>query len=902
MNYPSIPSAKVLTLSLGIVLLLSFIPLPSSTSGGDPVDTTTWPPALPSPRFLPRVNIVHLEETTLSTEYDFLASIPLAVFHYNDLVYQSLLISDDLLDTATEYIREDFATYLEDWNGCQHINFIGDIPLSTKTILMTEFNTSWNNCTNITGDPLTVANEIALHDWSSTEKVVIAPYITTPTSDDIHSISNAAVIASLHNAPLLYTDPAGLSSETLGVIHDLDATSALLVEINDTLSSTISSQLQGMGITLEADFTTASSVVTHIMNQTGYSLLCAIIDNWQNLPASLYGARYGGYILGLPDNIVDQANLIFQSLNETNQSFYKLETPVDIPLDIRANEQTLAQYFYTWLQGMGGVDPDNLEMVTTFHTQPYYDPSNGLAVTFDRAISGDPAYPTLAGAITGRMPLEFLGNIAVANRGGLYTAVIHSNPRSTHITLCMDAYEARHDNSFFDDNYGDDHVVNEIFGWPSEGWTSSNNFFPWPPSGPDLDPLWPPAIGSPGHNPGAFSTLATTGYEPHFHSGSGSGSGHHGSQPSVDLIGFVNDVDQGSVYLYISCHGGGTSISVASSDTGIYEDVPFGDPYWPASDGRVNYSPGSYSQTQLNNDLHNTHSLIIGYNACGMSNGKMNEILLQHGGIGSIGSYTSVSFDGSGWWWNLFGYLITQENYTLGEATAYASARVADIYTPGHIVYGDGSLNYVFIGDPLSPFSQPDWVSPQPSELGMNYGGHCPDGAFASSIQTFSLYTGWNLITIPLDTNLTAESLGLLIPDCTVVCGFNASTQSYTTHVVGIPYNDFPILDGIGYFIYILGDTVWTLEGTYITSVTVPIHQEWNLIGWPGEENTTASSLGDNILGATVICMFNAQTQQYMTHVVTIPIKDFTITRGMGLFLYATQETTWQWQETTTPS
>jgi len=818
------------------------------------------------------------------------------IFHHNTSIYQSLLISDSQSDTATGYIREDFATYLENWDGCHQITFIGNISSATKTSLMAQFNTTWNNSVNITGDPLTVANEIALHDWASTEKIIIAPYLSTPTPDDIHSISNAAVIASLHNAPLLYANPGGLSPETLTVIQDLDATSALLVEINNTLSSTVTSQLQGLGLLLEADFTSTPSIVSYIMNLTGHSLLCSIIDNWQNLPASLSGARYGGYILTLPDNIVNDANLILQALSNLNHSSYKRETPLDIPPGILAGEQALAQNFYTWLQGMGGSDPNDLELVMIFHTQPYYDPSNGFAVTFDRAISGDPAYPSLPGAITGRMPLEYIGNIAVANRGGLYTAVIHSNPRPTHITLCMDAYEARHDNSFFDDNYGDDHVVNEIFGWPSEGWTSSNNYFPWPPSGPNLDPLWPPATGSPGHNPGAFSTLKTSGYEPHFHSGSGPGTGYHGSQPTVDLIGFVNDVAQGSSYLYISCHGGGTSISVASTDNGIYEDVSFGDPYWPTSDGRVNYSPGSYSQTNLDNDLGNTHCLIIGYNACGMANGKMNEILLQHGGMGSIGSYTSVSFDGSGWWWNLFGYLITQENYTLGEAAAYASARVADVYTPGHIVYGDGSLNYVLYGDPLAPFSQPGWQSPQPGSLDTDYNGHAPGGVILTN-RIFTLSSGWNLVSLPLQHDHTAESLGQVIPTCTVVTQFHATSQTFFTHVVGSPHDDFPLLDGVGYFIYLLHNTTWNLKGLTITNITVPISLDWNLIGWPSEDNTTASSLGASIPGTTVLTMFNATTQTFTSYVMP-PWDNFKITPGMGIFLYTTQESIWQWHNT----
>jgi hypothetical protein len=280
-----------------LFLLLSLFPLPCIKSDMEHIGTrqTAWPPVLPSPCFLPRITVVHIEETNPSTEYDFLASVPMTIFHHNTSVYQSLLISDSINDLATDCIREDFATYLDEWNGCQHINFIGNIPYTTKTSILTQFNTTWDNTVNITGDPLKVANTIALHDWISSEKVIIAPYVPNPTPDEILSISNAAVIASLYNAPLLYTDPTGLSLETLEVIQNLGATNAFLVEVNDTLQSTVTSQLQGLGIFLEADLTSISMIVTYIMNLTGYSLLCGIIDNWQNLPAALTGARYGGY-------------------------------------------------------------------------------------------------------------------------------------------------------------------------------------------------------------------------------------------------------------------------------------------------------------------------------------------------------------------------------------------------------------------------------------------------------------------------------------------------------------------------------------------------------------------------------------------------------------------------------
>ena len=51
-----------------------------------------WPPVHYNVSFLPRVNIVHLDESNTSTEYTFLAAIPMTVFHHDNYVYQSLLI------------------------------------------------------------------------------------------------------------------------------------------------------------------------------------------------------------------------------------------------------------------------------------------------------------------------------------------------------------------------------------------------------------------------------------------------------------------------------------------------------------------------------------------------------------------------------------------------------------------------------------------------------------------------------------------------------------------------------------------------------------------------------------------------------------------------------------------
>ena len=156
-----------------------------------------------------------------------------------------------------------------------------------------------------------------------------------------------------------------------------------------------------------------------------------------------------------------------------------------------------------------------------------------------------------------------------------------------------------------------------------------------------------------------------------------------------------------------------------------------------------------------------------------------------------------------------------------------------------------------------------------------------------------SLYQGWNLITVPLANIWTAETLGQNISGCTTVCRFNGDSQTYTTHVMGIPYNDFPIQDGVGYFVYITQESQLNPIGHSIDSVNVLLYTHWNLIGWYKETVTNASSLGTIIDNCTTICKYDAVTGSYTTHVVGIPYNNFPITSGMGLFIYTNKSSIW---------
>ena len=144
-----------------------------------------------------------------------------------------------------------------------------------------------------------------------------------------------------------------------------------------------------------------------------------------------------------------------------------------------------------------------------------------------------------------------------------------------------------------------------------------------------------------------------------------------------------------------------------------------------------------------------------------------------------------------------------------------------------------------------------------------------------------------------MDINWTASLLGENVTGCTTICRFNADSQTYTTHVVGIPYNDFPILDGVGYFVYVTGDSFLNVTGAIIESVNVSLHASWNLIGWYKGAGTNASSLGSMLHECTTLCRYDAGMGSYVTHVVGIPYNDFLITPGMGLFIYVTSDSYW---------
>jgi PKD repeat protein len=155
------------------------------------------------------------------------------------------------------------------------------------------------------------------------------------------------------------------------------------------------------------------------------------------------------------------------------------------------------------------------------------------------------------------------------------------------------------------------------------------------------------------------------------------------------------------------------------------------------------------------------------------------------------------------------------------------------------------------------------------------------------------LYTGWNLITIPIDNAWVASTLAENISGCQMVSWFDAGNQTYKTHIVGVPGYDFDIEDGYGLFILVDQNSNLTMSGIGLSIVSVPLSVGWNMIGWYKYYDTSASSLAGNITGCQMVSWFDSINQTFKTHIVGVPGYDFTISRGMGLFILVDTASIW---------
>ena len=162
-----------------------------------------------------------------------------------------------------------------------------------------------------------------------------------------------------------------------------------------------------------------------------------------------------------------------------------------------------------------------------------------------------------------------------------------------------------------------------------------------------------------------------------------------------------------------------------------------------------------------------------------------------------------------------------------------------------------------------------------------------------NTIVAVTLTTGWNLVARAVDTApLSASALATEI-DAQNGAGFVQKVQRWTgsqwqTYDPALPFTDFALAYGQGYFVRTTGAGTWTSSGTPPASVPVGLAQGFNGVGVP-YAGMTASSLKaqlDTSAGAAIVTKIQTWTgSQWQTYDPTLPFTNFALSAGKGYFV-----------------
>jgi hypothetical protein len=175
-------------------------------------------------------------------------------------------------------------------------------------------------------------------------------------------------------------------------------------------------------------------------------------------------------------------------------------------------------------------------------------------------------------------------------------------------------------------------------------------------------------------------------------------------------------------------------------------------------------------------------------------------------------------------------------------------------------------------------------------QLGVDYGTYPDESAMFSS----RIEVGWNSIALALDplTSLTADDLCQKIAD---QGGAIAEVDRWYAggwqgHICGLPFNNFAIDVGTGYFVKSTAVSTWTVGGFKISD-PVPLDLEigWNSVSIPHSGAYSAESLCDEITnqGVTALEIDRWYAGGWQGHICGLPFNDFAIEPGKGYFVKA---------------
>jgi len=154
--------------------------------------------------------------------------------------------------------------------------------------------------------------------------------------------------------------------------------------------------------------------------------------------------------------------------------------------------------------------------------------------------------------------------------------------------------------------------------------------------------------------------------------------------------------------------------------------------------------------------------------------------------------------------------------------------------------------------------------------------------------ETFSreLVEGWNLISLPLTAdNMTVAN----IIDKSLSGKYDALYRYDAVNKSWVAMDSSDVMEnGVGYFIHMTSAGTWTYQGSAYLSMSVPLEQGLNMIGWLNCSKDISNALSSIEGDYWYVARWNATAQKFEVYNPVAPpeFNDFTtMERGEGYFI-----------------
>jgi len=165
------------------------------------------------------------------------------------------------------------------------------------------------------------------------------------------------------------------------------------------------------------------------------------------------------------------------------------------------------------------------------------------------------------------------------------------------------------------------------------------------------------------------------------------------------------------------------------------------------------------------------------------------------------------------------------------------------------------------------------------------------DGSFTclAPQETFSkeLVEGWNLISLPL-YNATDMTVANII-DKSLSGKYDALYRYDAVNKSWVAMDSSDVMEnGVGYFIHMTSAGTWTYQGSAYLSMSIPLEQGLNMIGWLNCSKDISDALSSIEGDYWYVARWNATAQKFEVYNPVAPpeFNDFTtMERGEGYFI-----------------